>query len=156
MGRRLAAPSARTRSKPLDGTLRDGSGAPQPRTIGRIEAGIRGRDCARAITRAPTSVTVQRSSFSVSRRQLLRISRKLCASIPTPMRETFTGRWGCATFRSTTPTGRSGSSRRRAGNTRGYYVHMSLVGAFGLKGNNIKDAQAALPPALALERKLIR
>jgi hypothetical protein len=33
---------------------------------------------------------------------------------------------------------------------------MSLVGAFGLKGNNIKDAQAALPPALALERKLIR
>ena len=43
------------------------------------------------------------------------ISRKLCALIPTtPIRPTFTGHWGCATFYLTSPTGRSNSSRRRA------------------------------------------
>ena len=44
-------------------------------------------------------------------------------------------------------------SKARAGNPRGYYVHMSLAGAFGLKGN-LEEAQAALTAALALKPEI--
>ena len=44
-------------------------------------------------------------------------------------------------------------TKARAGNPRGYYVHMSLAGAFGLKGN-LEEAQAALTAALALKPEI--
>jgi tetratricopeptide (TPR) repeat protein len=44
-------------------------------------------------------------------------------------------------------------TKARAGNPRGYYVHMSLAGAFGLKGN-LDEAKAALAEALALKPEI--
>jgi len=44
-------------------------------------------------------------------------------------------------------------TKARAVNPRGYYVHMSLAGAFGLKGN-LEEAQAALGAALALKPEI--
>jgi adenylate cyclase len=40
-----------------------------------------------------------------------------------------------------------------AGNPRGYYAHLSLAGAFGLKGN-LDQAKAALAEALALKPEI--
>jgi TolB-like protein/DNA-binding winged helix-turn-helix (wHTH) protein/Tfp pilus assembly protein PilF len=44
-------------------------------------------------------------------------------------------------------------TRARAGNPHGYYVHMSLAGALGLKGN-LDDAKVALAEALALKPEI--
>jgi adenylate cyclase len=44
-------------------------------------------------------------------------------------------------------------TKARAGNPRGFYVHLSLAGAFGLKGN-IDDAKAALAQSLALKPEI--
>ena len=44
-------------------------------------------------------------------------------------------------------------TKARACNPQGYYVHMSLAGAFGLKGN-LEEAKAALAEALALKPEI--
>src|SRR6516165_1231797 len=131
---RIAPRSARTRSKPLDGALRYGNGAPQPRTIGRIEDGIRGRDCARPQQRARLLQLRPNSRLSRSAGgSYWHIEKALRLNPYDPNSANFYWSLGmCHLLLNEPDRAIEFLTTARAGTPRGYYAHMSLAGAFGL------------------------